>query len=79
MRARKLLGRGCEGFLCNVVKTEGVESFLEDILVVREFLDVFLEEIPGMLPPREVEFCIDLTPRATPISKAPYRMALGGT
>jgi len=39
------------------VKTEVVESSLEDIPVVREFLDAVLEEIPGMPPLREVEFC----------------------
>jgi len=75
MKARKLLGRGCEGFLCNVVKIEGAKSSLKDIPVVREFPDVFPEEIPGMLPVMKVEFCIDLTPRGTPISNVPYRMA----
>jgi len=60
--------------VCNVVKTEGAKSSLEDILVVREFPDVFSEEIPGMVPLREVEFYINLTPEATPISKAPYLM-----
>ena len=43
---------------------------------MKEFSDVFPNEIPGMPPLREVEFCIDLTPGATPISKAPYQMAL---
>jgi len=75
MTAHKLLGKGCEGFLCNVVKTGDVEPSLEGIPVVREFADVFPEEIPRMLPIREVEFCIDLTPGAIPISKAPYYMA----
>jgi hypothetical protein len=46
------------------------------IRVVREFLDVFLEELPGMPPDREVEFVIDLFPRTTPISKRPYRMSV---
>jgi len=72
MKARKLLGKGCKGFLCHVVKTEGAESSLEDIPVVKEFSDVFPDEIPSMPPLREVEFYIDLIPRATPISKAPY-------
>ena len=49
---------------------------LEDIPRVREFPDVLLDEIPGMPPLREVKFCIDLTPEATPISKAPYQMEL---
>ena len=71
MKAHKLLGRECEGFLCNVVKTESAESSLEDIPAVREFRDVFTDEIPSMSPLREVEFYIELTPRVTPISKAP--------
>ena len=75
MRARKLLGKGCEGFLCHATKTEDIGPSLEDIPVVKEFPDVFPDEIPGMSPLREVEFCIDLTPGATSISKVPYRMA----
>jgi hypothetical protein len=42
--------------------------------VVRDFPDVFLEELPGMPPDREVEFVIDLLTGNTPISKRPYRM-----
>jgi len=75
MKARKLLGREYEGFLCKVVTTKGAEPSLEDILVVKEFPDVFPEEIPGMPPHNEVEFCIDLTFGATPFSEAPYRIA----
>jgi hypothetical protein len=44
--------------------------------VVREFPDVFLEELPGMPPDREVEFIIDLLLGTTPISKRPYRMSV---
>jgi hypothetical protein len=44
--------------------------------VVRDFPDVFPEELPGMPPEREVEFVIDLSPGTTPISKRPYRMSL---
>jgi hypothetical protein len=45
-----------------------------NICVVRDFPDVFLEELPGMPPNREVEFFIDLLPGTAPISKRPYRM-----
>ncbi|GKB33743.1 putative reverse transcriptase domain-containing protein, partial [Tanacetum coccineum] len=48
---------------------------LESHLVVRNFLDVFPDELPGSPPERDVEFTIELTPGAEPISKAPYRMA----
>ncbi|XP_075473943.1 uncharacterized protein LOC142505001 [Primulina tabacum] len=54
---------------------EEVELKLEDIPVVRDFPDVFPEELSGMVPDREVEFEINLVPGAAPISKAPYRMA----
>ena len=43
--------------------------------MVREFPDVFLEELPGIPPEREVDLSIEIVPRTTPISKAPYRMA----
>jgi hypothetical protein len=45
-----------------------------NICVVREFPDVFPEELPGMPPDREVEFVIDLLPGTAPISKRPYMM-----
>src|SRR3954470_11392640 len=48
---------------------------LEDIAVVRDFPDVFLEELSGMPPDRCVEFIVDLIPGTAPISKHPYRMS----
>ena len=48
---------------------------LEDIPIVRDFLDVFPGELHGLPPKREVEFTIELVLGTTPISKAPYRMA----
>jgi hypothetical protein len=44
--------------------------------VVRNFLDVFAEELPGMPPDTEVEFVIDLLPGTAPISKRPYMMSV---
>jgi len=75
MKTSTLLGKGSEEFLCHIVKSEGAKSSLEDIAVVREFSDVFPNEISGIPPLREVEFCIDLIYGATPISRAPYQMA----
>jgi hypothetical protein len=46
-----------------------------DIRTVSEYLDVFLEELPGMPPDREIEFIIELVPGTAPIFKRPYRMA----
>jgi hypothetical protein len=46
-----------------------------DVRTVSEFPDVFLEELPGMLPDREIKFVIELVPGTAPIFKRPYRMA----
>jgi hypothetical protein len=51
-----------------------ITSQLEEIPVVREFADVFPDELPGMPPDRDVEFVIELQPGTAPISKRPYRM-----
>ena len=42
---------------------------------VCEFPDVFPEELPGLPPDREIEFCIDVVPETDPISMPPYRVA----
>jgi hypothetical protein len=49
---------------------------LEDIRVVREYPNVFLVELPGMPPDRDIEFLIELLPGTPPISKRPYRMPI---
>ncbi|GJS21326.1 hypothetical protein Tco_0449958 [Tanacetum coccineum] len=47
----------------------------EDVPVIRDFLEVFPDELPRLPPPRQVEFHIDLIPGATPVARAPYRLA----
>ena len=47
---------------------------IEDIPILKEYADVFLEEIPWLPPKRELHFTIELVPGAVPSSKAPYRM-----
>jgi hypothetical protein len=47
---------------------------MEEVHIVREYPDVFPEELPGMPPVRDIEFLIDLMPGAGPISKRPYKM-----
>nr|GEW24658.1 putative reverse transcriptase domain-containing protein [Tanacetum cinerariifolium] len=58
-----------------VMEKKSEDKRLEDIPVVREFLDVFLENLPGLPPVRQVEFQIDLIPGATPVARAPYRFS----
>ncbi|GKB98892.1 putative reverse transcriptase domain-containing protein [Tanacetum coccineum] len=62
MKARKYLSRGCQAYMAHVIDTNFV-------------LDVFLEDLSGISPERQVEFRIDLIPGATPIAKTPYRLA----
>ena len=65
------------GYLFYVVDTRvGEHVWVSDVLVVREFVDVFPEDLPGVPPEREVEFRIDLAPGAAPIAMEPYRLAL---
>jgi hypothetical protein len=49
-------------------------TLLAKILVVCEFLDMFLDELHGLPPDRDVEFAIELIPGTPPISRRPYRM-----
>ena len=49
---------------------------VDRVPVVCEFRDVFPEELPGLPPEREIEFCIDVVLGTDPISMPPYRMAL---
>ncbi|GJS55347.1 reverse transcriptase domain-containing protein [Tanacetum coccineum] len=58
-----------------VMEKKSDEKRLEDIPVVREFLEVFPEDLPGLPPVRQVEFLIDLIPGAAPVARAPYRLA----
>jgi hypothetical protein len=47
---------------------------LEDILIAREFPDVFSDDLPSMPLDRDVEFTIELQPDTAPISRRPYKM-----
>ena len=72
---RCLLQKGCKGYLAHVVDTRSNEVRLEDVPVVRDFLNVFPDDLPGLPPEREIDFPIDLVPSTAPISLPPYRMA----
>jgi hypothetical protein len=61
---------------CHHLSVDGKEAnLLEDIRIVTEFPDVFLEELPGMPPERKVEFAIELILGTAPISKRVYRVS----
>ena len=75
MQARRFLRKGCEAFLALVLDYKRGQVNLEDILVIKEFLDVFPEELPGLPPEREVDLAIEVSHGTTPMSRAPYCMA----
>ncbi|GKF81074.1 hypothetical protein Tco_0239676, partial [Tanacetum coccineum] len=47
----------------------------EETFMVRNFPEVFLNDLSGLSPIREIEFRIELNPRATPVAKSPYHLA----
>ena len=75
MEARCFLRKGCEAFLALILDSKREQVNFENIHVMREFLDVFPEELPGVPPEREVDLSIEVIQGTTPISRAPYRMA----
>ncbi|KAJ4961944.1 hypothetical protein NE237_021854 [Protea cynaroides] len=75
LKAKRCLEKGGVGYLVSLVDITAESQKMEDIYVVREFPDVFLEDLPGLPSDRATEFMIDLMPGSAPVSKAPYRMA----
>ena len=75
MEARRFLRKGCEAFLVLVLDSKKGQIELENILIVRDFPDVFPEELPGIPLERKVDLSIEILPGTTPISRAPYKMA----
>ncbi|GKE17527.1 hypothetical protein Tco_1425104 [Tanacetum coccineum] len=70
----------CPIFLSHITtkdtKDKSKEKRLEDVPIVQDFPEVFLEDLSGIPPARQVEFRINLVPGATPVAWAPYRLAL---
>ncbi|GKG26828.1 putative reverse transcriptase domain-containing protein, partial [Tanacetum coccineum] len=66
IKACKYVEQGCHLFLTHVTKKNSKEKRMEDVPVIRDFPEVFPEELPGLPPPRQVEFRIDLVPMVTP-------------
>ena len=76
MQAMRLMRKGCETFLVMILDSKRGQVYVEKIRVVREFPYVFPKELPSIPLEREVDLSIEIVPRAAPMSRAPYRMAL---
>ncbi|GJW70200.1 putative reverse transcriptase domain-containing protein [Tanacetum coccineum] len=68
IKTERYISRGCQVFIAQVMEKKLDEKRLEDIPIVREFLEVFPEDLPGLPLVRQVEFQIDLIPRAAPVA-----------
>nr|GEX88544.1 hypothetical protein [Tanacetum cinerariifolium] len=64
-----------DGQIIKVNTDKSKEERLENVKIVRDFSEVFLEDLPGLPPTRQVELQIDLIPGAAPVARAPYRLA----
>ncbi|GKF10437.1 putative reverse transcriptase domain-containing protein, partial [Tanacetum coccineum] len=78
-KTQKYIQKGCQVYLAQVTskKTEdrSEEKRLKDVPIIWEFSEVFPEDLPRLPPARQVKFQIDLVPGATPVARAPYRLA----
>nr|GFA18156.1 hypothetical protein [Tanacetum cinerariifolium] len=79
LKAQEYMTKGYQIFLAHIsAKKEEDNSKgkqLKDVPIVRDFSEVFPEDLPGLPPARPVEFQIDLIPRAAPVARASYRLA----
>ncbi|GJY97341.1 hypothetical protein Tco_0514251 [Tanacetum coccineum] len=78
-RAQEYLSKGCDVFLAHVTTKEAKDKSegkrLKDVLIVRDFPEVFREDLSGIPPAQQVEFQTDLVPGVAPVARAPYRLA----
>ncbi|GJQ91971.1 putative reverse transcriptase domain-containing protein [Tanacetum coccineum] len=78
-KAQEYMAKGCQVFLAQISakkkEDKSERKQIEDVPIVRDFPEVFPEDLPGLPPARPVEFQIDLIPGAAPVARAPYRLA----
>ena len=76
MQLKRSFRKGCQVFFVTINELDEEYSTGKtlDHPILQEYVDVLPSEIPGMPPKRDIDFSIELTPGAEPISRAPYRM-----
>ncbi|GJV73606.1 putative reverse transcriptase domain-containing protein [Tanacetum coccineum] len=79
-KTQKYIQKGCHAFLAQITKKntgdKSEDKRLEDVPIMREFSEVFLEDLPGFPPTRQVEFQIDLVLNAALVARSPYKLVL---
>ncbi|GJZ18274.1 putative reverse transcriptase domain-containing protein [Tanacetum coccineum] len=71
----RVLGEKPEEKMRQLMSAKANEKKQEEIVVVKDFPEVFPDDLSGLPPVREIEFRIELIPEATPVAKSPYRLA----
>ncbi|GKC77247.1 putative reverse transcriptase domain-containing protein, partial [Tanacetum coccineum] len=71
----RVIGERPEEKIRHLMSAKAKEQKQEEIVMVRDFPKVFLDDLSGLPPIREIEFRIDLIPGAIPVAKSPYRLA----
>ena len=74
LQMERPLRKGCKVFVVYImnINENNNKLKLEDIPVLKEFEDIFPEEVPGIPLKRDIDFTIDLIPEVVPASKYPY-------
>ncbi|GJS36640.1 putative reverse transcriptase domain-containing protein [Tanacetum coccineum] len=78
-KSQEYMAKGCQVFFAQIStkkeedKSEGKQ--IKDVPIVRDFPEVFPEDLPGLPPARPLEFQIDLISGVAPVAQAPYRLA----
>ncbi|KAJ9541753.1 hypothetical protein OSB04_028259 [Centaurea solstitialis] len=75
IKMRSHLRNESVAYLAPIVDKEVKEKRIQDLPVVRDYLEVFPKELPGLPLHRQVEFHIDLVPGVAPVAKSPYHLA----
>ncbi|GKF27969.1 hypothetical protein Tco_0094311, partial [Tanacetum coccineum] len=75
IKAIKYVEKGSQFFLAHATKKEPSKRRVEDVPMIRDFPEVFPDDLQGLPPPRQVEFRIELVPGAAPVARAPYHLA----
>ncbi|XP_070041302.1 uncharacterized protein [Nicotiana tomentosiformis] len=75
LKAQRMVENGCLAYLAVVTDVSADTSTIDSIPIVQDFSDVFLADLSGMPPDRDIYFGIDLVSGTQPISIPPYHMA----
>ncbi|GKD02209.1 hypothetical protein Tco_1177183, partial [Tanacetum coccineum] len=71
----EVIGESPEEKVRHLISVKAEEQKPEEIVVVRNFLEVFPNNLSGLPPTREIEFRIEFIPGSIPVAKSPYRLA----